>query len=147
MPSRQASFYGLYERSLERGEIPIAVSCNGPQLFQDRPLSAGDALSGKDCLDAIFDSSIRSQDVGSALSPPHEDNLRFMPAKNKIVEIDHVFPTTIPVHAILVKPTYSEAVVTGTMIKGHLRRRSIPVSASWRETRWWVAVPREPKTM
>ena len=58
MPSRQAILYGSRERFLERGEIPIAVSCNWPQLFQDGALRAGDAFSGKDCLDAIFDSSI-----------------------------------------------------------------------------------------
>ena len=55
--SGQAVLYGLQERFFERREIPIAVSGNRSQFFQDGPLGAGDTLPGKDGLDAVFDPS------------------------------------------------------------------------------------------
>ena len=50
-------FYRRQERSLERGEIPTAIFCDWPQLFQAGALGAGNALPGKECLDTVFDSS------------------------------------------------------------------------------------------
>ena len=103
MPSRKAIFYGVHERFFERREIPIVVSCDGPQLFQDGALGAGDALLARI---VSMPSLIPRNDPRTAapLSAFHmKTTLRFMPAKNKIVEIDHAFPTTVPVHIILVK--------------------------------------------
>jgi hypothetical protein len=50
-------FYRRQERSLERCEVPIAIFCDWPQLFQAGALGAGNAFPGKDCLDAVFDPS------------------------------------------------------------------------------------------